>query len=90
MCLIYRLADWMPTLDYTTEHAVHSMAVKMTTRCSIVGSVWISIKYLGQRPFIPNADAMSKITGCSIEEIVAAEQKDLRAIQWNVSQFTNA
>jgi len=64
------------------------MAVKMTQKCSIVSSAWLAMKYLGQRPFIPNADAMAQAACVEKSDIVAAEKRDLQYIQWNLGQFT--
>lgn len=90
LCLIYRLAYLTPCFDYTKEEAICEMAAKMTGKCSVVSSVWLAIKYLGRRPFIPNADAMARAARVHKADMLAAEKRDLKTIQWNLSQFTTA
>lgn len=87
---MYRLTMVDRQFDYMQYPHIWNLALQLSRDCSVVGSVWIALKYLGTQPYIPNAFHMSVASGVPPDYVIEAEAQDLKYIRYNISPFVHS
>lgn len=86
--LLSKLEQIHKRLVYRDTPDILTLAWNLTyEQCSVVGSIWIAIKYLSLRYHVPYGFEMADASGCTIETVCACEKNDLKRIGYHVGAY---